>query len=603
MSDRHRRVDVRLGAFACPIEGFDDPAPILEALLATAGAAVAARPALCEAGLPVLDTALRERILAEASTASGMAPDTLDCFPGILVTARLPETAAMPPAEAADGNDAGEEVTGPALTAEIRAALEAASGMTAAAAMPTDHRPRPPWAMERTAPGDETPDVAPWRAGQAEDDIRAPRTAAHDEMTAGADDPAAHRDRYDDRGGEGHGDGHGHGHGDADADADGDGVEGEALLLGARPAGEMTQDEAEDGALVLGASPAPDIAPDNADDIAPDIAPGIVPGIADDIAATPPAGADDTPLSAGTIATPEAEFDAVPDEAPALMLEDVPGGVDSAGELAAIDRMPDGAPASPADDLAPVESGMDAVPVPDGDTAPAAMADDATPPPGDEVAAVTPEDDPAPYTMGSYADAGPVADTGAAPEGGNETAVSGDAEALRLTDHAGSPDAADDTPGVIESLSGESHSGETPSVEPPWGAPSAGEPTEAPAPILALDPSGADEDAPLTLTPASDGAFPAVETARQGDPASEDEDPAMLLAPMPATDRDDPAGADGQAGDQDVAADADAAREDPLSRLRERLAAESEPAGSLRPPLPTATPATFDDADASPGGA
>ncbi|MEL6265251.1 MAG: hypothetical protein AAFR52_06310, partial [Pseudomonadota bacterium] len=167
MSDRHRRVDVRLGAFACSIEGFDDPAPILEALLATAGAAVAARPALCEAGLPVLDTALRERILAEASTASGMAPDTLDCFPGILVTARLPETTAMPPAEAADGNDAGEEVTGPALTAEIRAALEAASGMTAAVAMPTDHRPRPPWAMERTAPGDETPDVAPWRAAQA----------------------------------------------------------------------------------------------------------------------------------------------------------------------------------------------------------------------------------------------------------------------------------------------------------------------------------------------------------------------------------------------------------------------------------------------------
>ncbi|MEM6357344.1 MAG: hypothetical protein AAF844_16905, partial [Pseudomonadota bacterium] len=82
-----KRVDVRLGNFACSLQGFDEPGPVLAAMLAAVRDAIDAGP-VPEGTPETLDDAAVAQLLEEAAAASGMPADELEVARGLLVTAR-----------------------------------------------------------------------------------------------------------------------------------------------------------------------------------------------------------------------------------------------------------------------------------------------------------------------------------------------------------------------------------------------------------------------------------------------------------------------------------------------------------------------------------
>ncbi|MEL7173169.1 MAG: hypothetical protein AAFN05_09440, partial [Pseudomonadota bacterium] len=146
MSEGVKQVDVRLGSFACSIRGFDEPGPVLAAVLAAVRDVLEAGPA--PAGAPEeLDDAAAALLLEEAAAASGLPAEELEVARGLLVTAR-PSAAAVAVADVAEvaAEAAGEEAfatederSSPRLdaeaSAEIKRVLEQAARLPSA---PTD---------------------------------------------------------------------------------------------------------------------------------------------------------------------------------------------------------------------------------------------------------------------------------------------------------------------------------------------------------------------------------------------------------------------------------------------------------------------------------
>ncbi|MGF1552711.1 MAG: hypothetical protein ACFBWO_09450 [Paracoccaceae bacterium] len=142
MGERLRRVDVRIGEFACSIQGFDDPAAVLARLIDVAREAPASGPHL--------DEAAAERALAAAARESGLAPERLAAVPGFIVTvAPLSEEGAVETDEPGPSRPEPE-------ASEIRRALESAA--LTSVAEPASRRGR----ATRFAGGwEETPAAAP----------------------------------------------------------------------------------------------------------------------------------------------------------------------------------------------------------------------------------------------------------------------------------------------------------------------------------------------------------------------------------------------------------------------------------------------------------
>ncbi|MEL6766457.1 MAG: hypothetical protein AAFP17_04700 [Pseudomonadota bacterium] len=134
MSQGVKNVDVRLGNFACSIRGFDEPGPVLAAVLAAVRDMLEAGPVPDGAPGELTDSAAA-RLLEEAAAASGLPPEDLEVARGLLVTAR---PAAIPEAvgEAAPAVEA--ERAAPRLdaeaSAEIKRVLEQAASLPSAPA-------------------------------------------------------------------------------------------------------------------------------------------------------------------------------------------------------------------------------------------------------------------------------------------------------------------------------------------------------------------------------------------------------------------------------------------------------------------------------------
>ncbi|MEO0426826.1 MAG: hypothetical protein AAF160_05205 [Pseudomonadota bacterium] len=157
-----KRVDVRLGNFACSLQGFDEPGPVLAAMLAAVRDAIDAGP-VPEGTPETLDDAAAAQLLEEAAAASGMPADELEVARGLLVTAR--------PATAEAAVDAVEEERAtPRLdaeaTAEIKRVLEQAARLPSA--------PRDTAALARS------------RFGRRERELDAPAEPAADDLVAEA---------------------------------------------------------------------------------------------------------------------------------------------------------------------------------------------------------------------------------------------------------------------------------------------------------------------------------------------------------------------------------------------------------------------------------
>ncbi|MEM9782342.1 MAG: hypothetical protein AAF899_07690, partial [Pseudomonadota bacterium] len=118
MTEGRQRVDVRLGAFACSIEGFDAPEAVLRRLLATLADEAVRHPRLADAAA-TLDPAARARLVQEAARATGMAAERLDVMPGLIVAVRG--------AEGEDGHVSDSPTLEPATAEDIREALAEAS--------------------------------------------------------------------------------------------------------------------------------------------------------------------------------------------------------------------------------------------------------------------------------------------------------------------------------------------------------------------------------------------------------------------------------------------------------------------------------------------
>ena len=79
-----RRADIRIGAFACSLRGFDDPAPVLDALLRRTAAVLAETPGA--AALPGLPQGEALAALARDLAAAAGRPG-VDLAPGLVATA------------------------------------------------------------------------------------------------------------------------------------------------------------------------------------------------------------------------------------------------------------------------------------------------------------------------------------------------------------------------------------------------------------------------------------------------------------------------------------------------------------------------------------
>ncbi|MEM8596944.1 MAG: hypothetical protein AAGF76_10800 [Pseudomonadota bacterium] len=129
MAEKAKRVDVRLGSFACSIEGFDDPAAVLDAVLDRVRAALATEPRLPEAPA-LLEAEAREALLSEAAVAAGLPASSLEVLPGTIVLVRA--SGAEPAAEAdPEAMDEAASRLDDVASAEIRKALAEASALPA----------------------------------------------------------------------------------------------------------------------------------------------------------------------------------------------------------------------------------------------------------------------------------------------------------------------------------------------------------------------------------------------------------------------------------------------------------------------------------------
>ncbi|MEM7499735.1 MAG: hypothetical protein AAF371_17320 [Pseudomonadota bacterium] len=176
MSEGGKRVDVRLGSFACSIRGFDEPGPVLAALLASVRDALAAAPR--PPGAPEeLDHATAERLLRDAAAASGLAAEELEVAHGLLVTARPVEVESETASDSEEEAEPAAEPAAPRLDAEASAEIKRA--LEQAARLPSDP--------------DEAAAMARSRFGRRDRQLDAPAGAAAAATVAGstglAEDP------------------------------------------------------------------------------------------------------------------------------------------------------------------------------------------------------------------------------------------------------------------------------------------------------------------------------------------------------------------------------------------------------------------------------
>jgi len=99
MSDRERRIDVRVGDFALSVQGFEDPIRPMKQVVRLLQRVLEETPELSRTGIDLDDDLVRE-LLADVSARSGLPEERLDIVPGLVVAARM-EGDAVRPAEAA----------------------------------------------------------------------------------------------------------------------------------------------------------------------------------------------------------------------------------------------------------------------------------------------------------------------------------------------------------------------------------------------------------------------------------------------------------------------------------------------------------------------
>ncbi|MEL6335824.1 MAG: hypothetical protein AAFQ88_04155 [Pseudomonadota bacterium] len=123
MDEMRQRMDLRVGAFACSIQGFDDPAAVLERIISTLRDAADSDPDFAARTAVGLDAETVSRLREAAATASGMPAGSLEAVPGLIVMA--PDTQ-LPAETTAPGDTPADD---PAPADQIRDALSAASAI------------------------------------------------------------------------------------------------------------------------------------------------------------------------------------------------------------------------------------------------------------------------------------------------------------------------------------------------------------------------------------------------------------------------------------------------------------------------------------------
>ncbi|MEO1776930.1 MAG: hypothetical protein AAFS07_18470 [Pseudomonadota bacterium] len=124
MDEMRQRMDLRVGAFACSIQGFDDPAAVLERVISTLRDAADSDPDFAARTAVGLDEETVTRLREAAATASGMPAGSLEAVPGLIVMA--PDTPLPAETTALDDTPADD----PAPVDQIRDALSAASALS-----------------------------------------------------------------------------------------------------------------------------------------------------------------------------------------------------------------------------------------------------------------------------------------------------------------------------------------------------------------------------------------------------------------------------------------------------------------------------------------
>ena len=95
MAEDGRRVDLRCGAFACSISGYDDPAAVLEALVAALGRQAGAEGGLGAASalIPDAQTAMMEELGAAVAAEAGLPTAAVSVEAGFIIRAVPQRTA------------------------------------------------------------------------------------------------------------------------------------------------------------------------------------------------------------------------------------------------------------------------------------------------------------------------------------------------------------------------------------------------------------------------------------------------------------------------------------------------------------------------------
>ncbi|MEM6972235.1 MAG: hypothetical protein AAF577_05460 [Pseudomonadota bacterium] len=124
MAEQRQRVDLRLGDFACSIEGFEAPETVLKRILLTLSDEASRLPALGDSASR-LDGATRARLIAEAARVANMPADRLEVLPGLIVTAKAAAEDAETPVAAQVERATVEDIRGALADAETGPSLEA----------------------------------------------------------------------------------------------------------------------------------------------------------------------------------------------------------------------------------------------------------------------------------------------------------------------------------------------------------------------------------------------------------------------------------------------------------------------------------------------
>jgi len=119
MAASHKRLDLRFGAFACSVQGFDDPVMPVQQILRAIQTLLEESPEIADAGIS-FDAETIESLIEEVARRADVETSDLEITPGLVIIYHgegappdlaAPATAAMMPApELPDEADEGGDV-------------------------------------------------------------------------------------------------------------------------------------------------------------------------------------------------------------------------------------------------------------------------------------------------------------------------------------------------------------------------------------------------------------------------------------------------------------------------------------------------------------